>query len=166
MKLTVKAATKIWQFRDKSPRAKHQRAIMADRLPQHVQLFRHDLTLSHCVIDGRYAFVSGQLATEGRRPPPIAQSAEAETRLCMEQIAGILGSVGLTLENIVRVNLYVVDLPALNEIFRAFATFFPSGKFPALTCVGVAGLIGGCKVEITAAAAFPAGFTSASAEEG
>ncbi|KAJ1558541.1 hypothetical protein HK405_013444 [Cladochytrium tenue] len=76
----------------------------------------------------------------------------------MDQIRTVLRSIGLEMSNLVRVNLYITNLADLEAINTAYREFFPDGRFPARTCVVVAGLIGGCRIEIEATARIPQGF--------
>ncbi|KAJ3291109.1 hypothetical protein HDU79_002693 [Rhizoclosmatium sp. JEL0117] len=75
----------------------------------------------------------------------------------MEQLAAILKSADLTLANVTRVNLYITNLADFEEINSAYTKFFPDGKFPARTCVAVAALLGGTRIEIEATARLPGG---------
>ncbi len=55
----------------------------------------------------RYVFCSGQLGIDPDRDIPAG--IEDQTRLCFENIGAILGSAGMTLDNIVRLNTFVID---------------------------------------------------------
>ncbi|KAI9343916.1 Endoribonuclease L-PSP/chorismate mutase-like protein [Zopfochytrium polystomum] len=120
---------------------------------QHKNSFPHSYVFSHVVMDSEYAHLSGQLAMDGTKVAP--GTPQIETRKCMQQISDTLKSVGLTMGHLTRVNLYITNLADLDEINREYARFFPDGKYPARTCVVVAGLIGGCRIEIEATARLP-----------
>ncbi|KAJ3101138.1 hypothetical protein HDU96_010121 [Phlyctochytrium bullatum] len=79
-------------------------------------------------------------------------TAEEETRRCMDQLKKVLGELGLHCENLVRVNLYITDVNDLAKINEVYASYFPNKLFPARTCVIVAALIGGARIEIEATA--------------
>ncbi|KAJ3214009.1 hypothetical protein HDU67_002153 [Dinochytrium kinnereticum] len=70
----------------------------------------------------------------------------------MEQIKKVLGELGLGFENLVRVNLYITHLEDLIKINQVYASYFPDKVFPARTCVAVAALIAGARIEIEATA--------------
>ncbi|KAI9345556.1 Endoribonuclease L-PSP/chorismate mutase-like protein [Obelidium mucronatum] len=127
---------------------------------EHRNVFDHTLPFSHIVLDGEYAHVSGQLAQDPETRQLKAGTAEYETTRCMEQLVEILSSAELSLDNVTRVNLYITNLADFAEINAAYVKFFPSGKFPARTCVAVASLLGNTRIEIEATARLPQGHKS------
>jgi len=66
---------------------------------------------------------------------------QAQTRAILENIAIVLKAAGSGLEHIVKINVFLVNLPQdfapMNEVYMEF---FQPGKMPARTCVGVAAL--------------------------
>jgi 2-iminobutanoate/2-iminopropanoate deaminase len=118
-------------------------------------LRRHTSTIAstggpycHAVIDGDHAFLSGQLSDDARhRTVKIGDIAD-ETRAAMELLQGVLADLGLDFSDVVKVNVYMSDLDEFERMNEVYAGFFPDGKFPARTTVGVARLLFGCRVEI------------------
>lgn len=104
--------------------------------------------LSHAVGDGRYVFLSGQLAADKAGGAQGLGDIAAETRIAMELLGGALAEFGLGHADLVRVNIYMTDLRELERMNEVYAKFFAPGRMPARTCVGVAALIGGGKIEI------------------
>ncbi|TPX35281.1 hypothetical protein SmJEL517_g02238 [Synchytrium microbalum] len=105
---------------------------------------------SQAVLDGDYAHLSGVLsAPEGKVTPGTA---DFETTQCMKQIVFMLTELGLTVSDLTRVNLYITNLDDFQEINAAYMKFFPEKLFPARTCVAVAKLLGGTRIEIEATA--------------
>jgi 2-iminobutanoate/2-iminopropanoate deaminase len=104
--------------------------------------------LSHGVGDDRYVFLSGQLAADKAGGAAGLGDIAAETRIAMELLGGALAEFGLMHADLVRINIYMTDLRELERMNEVYARFFEAGRMPARTCVGVAALIGGGKIEI------------------
>lgn len=84
-----------------------------------------DLPLSPAVRAGQYIFVSGQAETTDQSGNDVV-SVEEQTRLCLEKIKTILAAAGATLDDIVRVSVFLArgeDFAAMNGVY--------SGYFPA-----------------------------------
>jgi 2-iminobutanoate/2-iminopropanoate deaminase len=111
-----------------------------------------DTPLSHAVIDDRYVFLSGLVAADVQDGGAAVGDAAAETRTVMTAIAGVLDRLELTLAQVVRVTVHLVDLDDMPAVDGVYGGFFAAGQFPARTCVEVSRLVGGCRVEITAIA--------------
>jgi 2-iminobutanoate/2-iminopropanoate deaminase len=124
-------------------------------MPTGVSMLRHHVSraarvggaYSHAVVDGDYAFLSGQLADDAHRAVRRGDIAE-ETRAAMELLQGVLADLGLDFGDVVKVNIYMTDLDQFDRMNEVYAGFFASGKLPARTTVGVARLLSGCLVEI------------------
>ena len=67
----------------------------------------------------------------------------------MRNLQAVLQGCGLTLANVLQVRIYLTrfeqDYAAMNT---AYASWFPVGKRPARTCVGVTALAKGALIEI------------------
>ena len=105
---------------------------------------------SHAVeIDG-WLFVTGQMPTwpeDDERPLPAGIA--AQTRRVMDNLVIVLTGAGYRLGDVVSARLYLTDVAgdyaAMNETYKSY---FPPGRLPARTCVGVTGLARGALVEI------------------
>ncbi len=105
---------------------------------------------SHCVRVGPWVFVTGQMPTFPEDDSaPLPEGVEAQTRQVMANLEIVLGGVGLTLAHVVQARVYLTefqrDYAAMNAIWPGF---FPAGKLPARTCVGVTGLARDALVEV------------------
>jgi reactive intermediate/imine deaminase len=105
---------------------------------------------SHAVeIDG-WLFVTGQMPTwpEDDERPLLAGIA-AQTRRVMDNLIIVLEGAGYRLADVVSARIYLTDFAgdyaAMNETYQSY---FPPGRLPARTCVGVTGLARGALVEI------------------
>lgn len=105
---------------------------------------------SHAVeVDG-WVFLTGQMPTDPNDDEaPLPEGVEAQTRRVMDNLALVLGGVGLGLEHVVSVRAYLThferDYGPMNAAYRSY---FPKDRLPARTCVGVTGLARNALVEI------------------
>ena len=95
---------------------------------------------------GGMVFVSGQIPVDpatGARPEDVQDQA----RQSLANLKAILAEAGLTMADVVKTVVFLADLDdfaAVNEVYaQAFAQ-----PFPARSCVQVAGIPKGAKVEI------------------
>jgi enamine deaminase RidA (YjgF/YER057c/UK114 family) len=97
----------------------------------------------------RWIHVSGQggIAADGSVPADLGEQA----RLMFEKVRLALAAAGASPADVVRIVVYVVDLPATDPapLYAAIRDFFPADAKPASTIVGVSALaLPGMKVEI------------------
>ena len=95
-------------------------------------------------------FVTGQMPTLPDDPnAPLPEGIEAQTVRVMENLKLVLAGVGLSLENVTFIRVYLTefkrDYQAMNETYKSF---FSAGKLPGRTCIGVSGLAVDALVEI------------------
>ena len=76
---------------------------------------------------------------------------EAETRQTLENIRGILGAAGATMDEVVATTVYMVNLDDFEPMNRVYAAYFEKDP-PGRTTVGVTSLPAGAAIEITATA--------------
>ncbi len=98
-----------------------------------------------------WIFVSGQLGND----PCTRRLAEGgigpETRQVCESLKAILEAAGSSLDRVVRVTIYMVDLGELLQMNAIFNEYFPVDP-PARTTFQCAGLVADARVEIEAVA--------------
>jgi 2-iminobutanoate/2-iminopropanoate deaminase len=103
---------------------------------------------SHVTLASGFAFLAGQVPTDDpAKPKPSGDIAE-ETRTAMDNLARVLEEAGLGFEDVVRTNVYMADLAEFERMNAVYVAYFPKGRLPARTTVGVAQLIDGCRIEI------------------
>jgi 2-iminobutanoate/2-iminopropanoate deaminase len=106
--------------------------------------------LSQAIKAGDWVFVSGQLGTVA--PGKLAEGGiAAETRQVCENLKAVLDAAGSSLDRVVKVTIYMVDLGELTAMNAVFSAYFPHDP-PARTTFQCAGLVGGARVEIEAIA--------------
>ena len=105
---------------------------------------------SHLVEKDGWLFVTGQLATDPADDTlPLPEGIEAQTHKVMENLRRVLHGVGAGLEHVVAVRAFLTqfdrDYAAFN---RVYAGYFPPGRLPARTTIGVTALARGGLLEI------------------
>ena len=91
-------------------------------------------------------YVSGQVGED----PAIGRLVEgtgAQTAQALENVQTVLQAAGATLEDVVRVGVYLTDMRDFATMNQVYARYFQR-PFPARTTVQVAGLPLGAAVEI------------------
>ena len=80
---------------------------------------------------------------------PLPEGIEGQTRRVMDNLILVLRGAGYHLAQVVSVRIYLTDFrrhyAPMNEVYRGY---FPSGRLPARTCVGVTALARDALVEI------------------
>ena len=97
---------------------------------------------------GNLLFVSGQLPIDmktGEFPATIAEQASC----CLRNIDAIAREAGTTIQNAVKMTVFLTDMADFAEMNAAYAEFFPDSP-PARSCVAVAGLPKNAEIEIEA----------------
>jgi enamine deaminase RidA (YjgF/YER057c/UK114 family) len=93
--------------------------------------------LSPGVDTGDYLYISGQGAR--RADGTIPSAPNAQFRQALDNIKVVVESAGLTLDNVVYVQVYLTDIGSYWEMNRVFAEYFPKTP-PARAVLGVYGL--------------------------
>ena len=112
---------------------------------------------SHAVEADGWVFVTGQMPFTGTaNDSSYPEGIEAQTRQVMENLKRVLAGCGLGLENVVSARVFLTHFKDdYEKMNRIYASYFPPGKRPARTCVGVNGLARDARVEIDLIARHP-----------
>ena len=89
------------------------------------------------------------------RDPPALGDIAVETSAVMELLKKVLADIGLGFRDVVRANAYMTDLREFDRMNAVYVSYFPKGRAPARTTVGVANLLFGCRIEIDCIARLP-----------
>lgn len=110
------------------------------------------LPFSNGILVGNTLYVAGTQGTDanGKLEPDI----ESQTRAALQLIQKIVEGGGMTMGNVVAVNVYLSDVNEFGKMNGVYKTFFPDPK-PTRTTVQVAKLVNGAKIEISAIAVKP-----------
>jgi len=105
---------------------------------------------SHAVEADGWVFVTGQMPFMGTsNTSPYPDSIEDQTHQVMKNLVTVLEGCGLGLADVAAVRVFLRHFDDDYERMNAvYATYFPAGRRPARTCVGVTGLARGARVEI------------------
>ena len=100
-------------------------------------------------VDG-WVFVTGQMPFSGTSlDSPYPEGIEAQTHQVMHNLQTVLAGCSLALADVLQVRIYLLhfdrDYGTMNSVYAAY---FPPGRRPARTCVGVSGLAKGALIEI------------------
>lgn len=107
------------------------------------------------VASGGLLFCSGQIPVSPETGALVAGPVEDAVRQCLVNLDAVVRAAGSSLEDLVKVTVYLTDLgdaPAMNE---AYVGFFAGRPLPARTTVVVAALPKGATVEIDGIATLP-----------
>ncbi len=96
---------------------------------------------------GDTLFLAGQLGVDPATNKLVEGGAGPETEQIFAGIKAVLGATGLSLENVVKANVYLTDIADFAAMNKVYETFFEA-PYPARTTIGVAALPGGARVEI------------------
>ena len=101
---------------------------------------------SQGLVNGDIVFVSGQIPVDPQTGQ-IAETIEEQTAQSLSNIANILAENGMTMANVIKTSVFLADLDDFAKMNEVYASRFQE-PFPARSCVQVAAIPKGCKVEI------------------
>lgn len=106
---------------------------------------------SQAIKTGGFVFASGQIPLIPESGEVDGADVKTQARRSLENLTAVLKAAGASLEDVVKTTVFITDMaefPAVNEVY---ATYFPANA-PARSCVAVAALPRGVKVEVEAIA--------------
>lgn len=121
----------------------NKQTITTDKAPQAIGVY------SQAVRAGDTLYISGQIPLDPRTGSPVTGDIKTQIERVFDNIAAIAQAAGGTLNDIVKLNVYLTDLayfPVVNEVMQKY--FEP--PYPARAAVGVAALPKGAQVEVDA----------------
>jgi len=107
---------------------------------------------SHAVGANGLLFCSGQIPLDPATGELVGATPAEQARRCLENLQAVCDAAGVSLQQAVRLTVYMTDLEAFAEVNEVYATFFPHDP-PARAAIGVAQLPKGAQVEIDAVVA-------------
>ncbi|MFC4012960.1 RidA family protein [Nonomuraea purpurea] len=98
----------------------------------------------------RTLYISGQTAMSGEGKPQHADDMAEQLALSLDNLEAVLGEAGMSLANLVRLNVYTTDVDRLFEHYGVLAgRLGAAGVAPSTTMLGVTRLaIPGLMVEL------------------
>lgn len=115
--------------------------IQTDRAPAAIG------TYSQAVRSGNTVYLSGQIPLDPATMTLIDGGIEAQIRRVFDNLAAVAEASGGSLADIVKLNVYLLDLSDFPVINAVMADYFEA-PYPARAAVGVAALPKGAGVEI------------------
>ena len=107
---------------------------------------------SHAVSAGSLVFTSGQLGMDPATGKLAGESIESQTEQALVNVENVLAAAGLTFADVVKTTIFLTDLADFATVNGIYATRFPA-QAPARSCVQVAALPAGARIEIEVIAA-------------
>jgi enamine deaminase RidA (YjgF/YER057c/UK114 family) len=89
---------------------------------------------------GTLVWISGQVSQDTEGKVVHKGDFAGQARQALANLKGMVEAAGGTIHDIIKVNTYLTDLRYREELAHIRAEFFPDGKLPASTLVGVTGL--------------------------
>jgi len=109
---------------------------------------------SHAVRTGNLLFCSGQIALHPSTGEMVGETAGAQARQALQNLSAVCAAAGASLDDAVRLTVYLADMAMFGEVNDVYTTFFQAEP-PARVALAVAGLPKGALVEIDAVVALP-----------
>jgi reactive intermediate/imine deaminase len=106
-------------------------------------------TYSQAVACGDLLFISGQIPLDPATMTLVGDSFEARARRVFDNIAAIARAAGGSLDDVVKLTIYLTDLDDFATVNEVMADYF-SAPYPARAALGVAALPKGADVEAEA----------------
>lgn len=103
-------------------------------------------TYSQAVRVGNTIWVSGQVPLDPATKELVSGDIEVQTRRVFDNLKAIVEAAGATFDDVVKVNVYLVDLSHFAVVNKVMAGYF-NEPYPARAAVGVAALPRGAQVE-------------------
>jgi len=106
---------------------------------------------SQAIKIGDFLYTSGQISLDAETMEMVKGSIEIETEKVLQNLKAILIADGLDLNHVIKTTVYLIDLGDFSRMNQVYESFFSVNK-PARSCVQVAALPKGAKIEIDAIA--------------
>ncbi|MEM1306567.1 MAG: RidA family protein [Pseudomonadota bacterium] len=105
---------------------------------------------SHAVENDGWVFVTGQMPTFPEAPDaPLPDGIIDQTKRVLDNLAIVLAGTGLGLPDVLQMRVYLTKFERdYADMNATYASYFPAGRRPARTCIGVTALAVGALVEI------------------
>jgi reactive intermediate/imine deaminase len=120
-----------------------KRAILTDAAPAAIG------TYSQAIQAGSTVYVSGQIPLDPATMELVHTSIEAQIRRVFDNLAAVAAAAGGSLDDAVRLTVYLTDLDNFSTVNEIMATYF-SEPYPARAAIGIASLPRGAAVEVDA----------------
>lgn len=107
---------------------------------------RNGLPFSEGVLVGNTLYIAGHIGLDAKTNMPPA-SPEEEARLVMDGIKQTVESAGLSMDEVVSIQVFCTDLKLYDTFNSVYKTYF-HGDYPARAFLGAANLLRGGRYEV------------------
>lgn len=107
---------------------------------------------SQAISIGNLVYTSGQIPLDPATGKLVSGGIAEQSHQALKNLGSVLTAAGLGFENVVKTTVFLADMADFAEFNGIYAQYF-TGDCPARSCVQVAALPAGAKVEIEAVAA-------------
>ena len=104
---------------------------------------------SQAVRAGQTVYLSGQIPLDPATGELVTGDISAQTRRVFDNLKAVCEAAGGSLDGVVRVGIYVMDLSDFAQVNAVMAEYFQA-PYPARSTIQVAGLPKGARVEVDA----------------
>jgi 2-iminobutanoate/2-iminopropanoate deaminase len=118
-----------------------KKVVLTDKAPKSVGPY------SQAVTAGNMLFGSGQLGIDPATGKLVEGGAKEQALQALKNICALLEAAGMSLQNVVQVQIFLADLADFAQVNELYKTFFTE-PYPARSTFQVAGLPLSAKVEI------------------
>lgn len=118
-----------------------RRVISTDRAPAAIASY------SQAIQVGDTLYLAGQIGLDPATREMVPGGLEAETRRALDNCRAVLEAAGLSLRDVVQVQIYLADMDDYAKLNEVYAGYFPESP-PARAVVAVAALPRGARVEV------------------
>ncbi|CAG2168890.1 unnamed protein product [Oppiella nova] len=118
-----------------------KKAIITELAPQPIGTF------SQAIRHGNTVYLSGQVGWDVKTGRLVTDSFEAQLEQLLKNVKSVAEASGGSLEDIVKLTLFILDyknFPIINKVFEKFFT----KPYPARSCIGVSSLPLGADIEV------------------
>ncbi len=102
---------------------------------------------SHAVKAGEFLFTSGQIALIPETGKIAEGGIEAQAKQVFSNIRAVLAAAGMDYSDVIKTTVFLTDLADFAAVNKLYGELFPANP-PARSCVQVAALPGGSKIEM------------------
>lgn len=112
------------------------------------------LPFSQAIKVGQFVFVSGQVPADPKTLETVGGDIKAQVKRVLENLRAILEAAGASLENVVKVTVFLRDIKYFDQLNEVYSQYFKK-DMPARSCVEAKISNGDTLVEIEAIAVLP-----------
>jgi 2-iminobutanoate/2-iminopropanoate deaminase len=109
------------------------------------------LPFSGGILTGNTLYLSGRIGIEAKTGKAPAEM-DAEIKLLLDHVSDTLKAAGMTMDDLVYVQVACTDLALYDKFNAAYRSYFTGKEFPAREFIGVASILRGGHFEVQAIA--------------